>query len=86
MGYCFFDVVKEYEDVSVTNDFTKYKYFVHNLDLVNKVTKSTKGLGFIPIKTTDDCTSNPEDIDFKFGIINLYIALEDLDLNYSRIK
>lgn len=82
-GVLLFDLVKEYKDVSVTNDFTKYKYFIHNLDLVNKVTKSTKGLGFIPIETRDGCPSNPVDIDFKSGVINLYIALEDLELNYK---
>lgn len=82
-GVLLFDVIIEYEDISVTNDFTKYKHFIHNLDLVNKVTKSTKGIGFIPIKTTDDCPSNPEDIDIKSGVINLYIALEDVELNYK---
>ena len=50
------------------------------LNLVNKVTKSVKGLGFIPIKTTENCP-NPEDIDFKSNGINIYIALKDVDLN-----
>ena len=56
-GVLTFDVIKEYDDVSLTNDFTRYKYFVHNLDLVNKVSKSIKNLGFIPIKTSDSCPS-----------------------------
>lgn len=82
-GVLQFEVIKEYDDVSVSNDFTKYKYFVHNLDLVNKVTKSVKGLGFIPIKTTDGCPANPEDIDFKSSGINIYIALQDAGVNYK---
>jgi 5-methylcytosine-specific restriction enzyme B len=39
-GVLFFDEIKKYTDVSVTNDFTRYKYFVHDLNLVNKSTKS----------------------------------------------
>lgn len=79
-GVLTFDVIKEYDDVSLTNDFTRYKHFVHNLDLVNKVSKSIKNLGFIPIKTTDSCPL-PEDIDFKNNLINIYISLENIDLN-----
>lgn len=82
-GVLLFDEVKKYDDVSVTNDFTRYKYFIHDLNLVNKVTKSVKGLGFIPIKTTDDCPPNPEDIDFKSSGVNIYIALEDASVNYK---
>lgn len=81
-GVLVFDEIKTYKDVSLTNDFTRYKYFVHNLDLVNKVSKSTKNLGFIPIKTSDNCPL-PEDIDFKTNLINIYISLDDdtIDLN-----
>lgn len=61
-GVLLFDEVKTYTDVSVTNDFTRYKYFIHNLDLVNKSTKMVKGLGFIPITVTENCPQ-PEDID-----------------------
>lgn len=82
-GVLLFDEVKKYDDVSVTNDFTRYKYFIHDLNLVNKVTKSVKGLGFIPIKTTDDCPPNPVDIDFKSSGVNIYIALEDASVNYK---
>ena len=49
-GVLTFDEVKTYDDVSLTNDFTRYKYFAHNLDLVNKVSKSIKNLGFILLK------------------------------------
>ncbi|WP_326908691.1 AAA family ATPase [Sedimentibacter sp. MB31-C6] len=79
-GVLTFEVIKEYDDVSLTNDFTRYKHFVHNLDLVNKVSKSIKNLGFIPIKTSDNCPL-PEDIDFKNNLINIYISLKDIDLN-----
>ena len=43
-GVLLFDEIKTYEDVSVSNDFTRYKHFVHDLNLVNKVTKSVKDL------------------------------------------
>lgn len=79
-GVLTFDEIKTYNDVSLTNDFTRYKHFVHNLDLVNKVPKSVRNLGFIPIKTSDNCPL-PEDIDFKNNLINIYISLEDIDLN-----
>ncbi len=49
-GVLTFEEIKTYNDVSLTNDFTRYKYFVHNLDLVNKVSKSIKNLGFILLK------------------------------------
>jgi len=81
-GVLLFEEIKKYEDVSVTNDFTRYKYFVHDLNLVNKVTKSVKNLGFIPIKTRKDCPE-PEDIDFETGVINIYVALEKADVEYK---
>ncbi|MDW7670344.1 MAG: AAA family ATPase [Bacillota bacterium] len=81
-GALLFDEIKQYEDVSLTNEFTRYKHFMHDLNLVNKVIKSVKNLGFIPIKTTDTCP-HPEDIDFKNNTINLYIALPDAGLTYK---
>lgn len=77
-----FDEIKKYDDVGVTNDFTRYKYFVHDLNLVNKTTKSVKSLGFIPIKTLPDCPK-AEDIDFKRGAVNIYIALKTSNLDYK---
>lgn len=82
-GVLIFDEVKKYEDVNVANDFTRYKYFIHDLNLVNKVTKSVKGLGFIPIKTTEGCPPNPQDIDFKSSSINIYVALENARVDYK---
>lgn len=81
-GVLLFDEIKSYEDVSVTNDFTRYKHFIHDLNLVNKVTKSVKNLGFIPIATTNDCP-RPEDIEFKTNSINIYIALENAKIDYK---
>ncbi len=81
-GVLLFDEVKTYTDVSVTNDFTRYKYFIHNLDLVNKSTKMVKGLGFIPITVTENCPQ-PEDIDFKSGGINIYVGLKSTDLEFK---
>lgn len=81
-GVLLFEEIRKYDDVSVTNDFTRYKYFIHDLNLVNKVTKSVKGLGFIPIKTADECP-RPEDIEFKGNGVNIYIALKELELEYK---
>ena len=80
-GVLLFEEVKKYNDISVVNDFTRYKYFKHDLNLVNKVTKSVKGLGFIEISVDDNCPS-PEDIDFKGGHSNIYIAYKDTDIEY----
>lgn len=81
-GVLLFEEVKTYEDISVSNDFTRYKHFILNLDLVNKSTKSLKGLGFVPIETTDACP-RPEDIEFKANLINIYIALDDISIQYK---
>ncbi len=81
-GVLLFDELKPYKDVSVTNDFTRYKYFIHDLNLVNKVTKSVKSLGFIPIATRDECPRF-EDIDFKSGAMNIYVAIENASIDYK---
>lgn len=75
-GYLQFEEIKTFEGVSVSNNFTKYKYFEHDLNLVNKVTKSVKNLGFIRIKERAGCPK-PEDIDFISGSINIYIAYDN---------
>ena len=82
-GALLFDEIKKYEDVSLTNEFTRYKHFIHDLNLVNKVTKSVKNLGFIPILTADSCP-DPVDIDFKNNAINIYIALPDAVPDYQK--
>lgn len=81
-GVLLFEEIKSYEDVSVVNDFTRYKYFIHDLNLVNKVTKSVKNLGFVPISTREECP-RPEDIDFKSGTVNVYVALENSKVDYK---
>ncbi|ERJ11904.1 AAA family ATPase [Haloplasma contractile] len=81
-GVLRFEEIKRFKDVNTTNDFTRYKHFIHNLNLVNKSTKSVKSLGFIPIKTTSKCP-HPKDIEFKNNGINIYIALDDADIEYK---
>lgn len=81
-GVLAFEEMKDYEDIGVVNHFIRYKYFVHNINLLNKVTKSVRNLGFIPILTRNGCP-NPEDIDFKSGTINIYVALESANIEYS---
>lgn len=81
-GVLLFNEIKAYENISTSNDFTRYKHFIHDLNLVNKVTKSVKNLGFIPIKTTADCPA-PEDIEFRNNSISIYIAIREIDLDYK---
>lgn len=81
-GVLLFEEIKSYEDVSVVNDFTRYKYFVHDLNLVNKATKSVKNLGFVPISIREVCPSL-EDIDFKTSAVNVYVALENSKVDYK---
>lgn len=80
-GVLQFKELKIYEDVSTVNDFTTYKHFIHDLNLVNKVTKSVKNLGFIPISTRENCPE-PQDIDFKSGTINIYVATNEANVKY----
>lgn len=80
-GVLLFEEIKSYQDVSVSNDFTRYKYFIHDLNLVNKVTKSVKGLGFIPVVIRENCPQ-PEDIDFKSSCVNIYISLQDASVEW----
>ncbi len=77
-----FDLVKKYDDISLINDFARYKYFKHDLNLVNKISKSVTGLGFIPINTSESCPM-PEDIDFKAGLVDIYISLKELEVDYK---
>ena len=76
-----FNEIKKYNDVNVSKDFARYKYFIHDLNLVNKITKSVKNLGFIPIQEAENCPI-AESIEFNDNIINVYIALKDLERNY----
>ncbi len=81
-GVLLFDEIKRYDNVSVSNDFTRFKYFIHDLNLINKVTKSVKNLGFITIKVREGCPK-PEDIDFKSGGVSIYVALDDVSVEWD---
>jgi len=80
-GVLQFDEVKIFKDISVINNFARYKHFLHDLNLVNKVSKSVKA-GFVEISTAVECPK-AEDIDFKSGLINVYISLEKVELDYK---
>lgn len=41
-GVLLFDEIKTYNDIRVVNDFTRYKHLLHDLNPVNKVSKSIK--------------------------------------------
>lgn len=78
-----FEEIKTYSGVKVSNVFAKYKYFEHDLNMVNKITKSLNNLGFIPIKTREGIP-NPEDIDFVNNTINIYVALRESERFYNK--
>ena len=66
-----FEEIKKYNNVNVSKDFARYKFFIHDLNLVNKITKSVKNLGFIPIQVAENCPI-AESIEFDNNIINVY--------------
>lgn len=78
-----FDEVHKYENpIKLAAEFTRYKYFCKDLNLVNKSCKSVKGLGFIPIHM-EDGAPKAEDIVFKNNYINLYIAFDKAKIKYN---
>ncbi len=72
----FFDEINHYDNVLVIDNFCMYKYFVHDLNLLNKAVKTIKNLGFIPIAQHEGCP-HPEDIDFIQGTINMFFGLSN---------
>lgn len=69
-----FEVVKEFREVPISNVFSRYRHFILDINLVNKLTKSTKGSGFFAINAESDCPE-PEKIDFTESR-NIYVATE----------
>ena len=79
-GVVTFEEIKTFEKFNFS-EFSRYKFFKHNLNMLNKCTKSVKNLGFINISLFDDCPI-PENIDFK-DKINIYISIESADIKYN---
>lgn len=78
-GAVIFDEIKKLpESIRLSDEFIRYKYFELNLNILNKSSKSVKNCGFIPIQTTDNCP-NPELIEFKNNLRNIYITLSGVE-------
>lgn len=78
-----FEEVRKYETpIKLIAEFVRYKYFNLDLNLLNKSSKSVKGLGFIPISVKEGCPPI-EQIIFKNNYINSYIALERGKVRYN---
>ena len=51
-----FDIVRRYStSFSAGSVLSRCKYFVPNITLLNKISKSTKGRGFHPVELESDC-------------------------------
>jgi 5-methylcytosine-specific restriction protein B len=59
-----FEVVREFDEVPISAGFARYRNFVLNINLLNKLTKSTakEGIGFYEISTEQGCPP-PDRID-----------------------
>ena len=72
----FFDEVKSFKEIVPIKDFIKYKYFDLDLVLLNKATKSTKGIGFHKIGFIKDI-KEIENIEFsKENVRNIFIKTD----------
>lgn len=75
-GVVIFDEVKKYkEPIRLTDEFTMYKYFEHDLNLVNKSSKMVRNCSFHQIKVSQNCPP-VEDIEFKGNLRKIYIVLD----------
>lgn len=75
-----FEVVKTFNPLRLSDEFTRYRFFELDLDLLNKSAKSVKGRGFFPIETSKKCPE-PQDINFANNLRKIFVALEDKELS-----
>jgi len=76
-GSVSFDLIKEFDKpINISNSFVRYIHFELNLNLLNKIAKSTakEKVGFHEIRIDNTCP-DPDQIDFTQKR-NLYISLE----------
>lgn len=82
-GVVLFECVKKYKNpIRLSDEFIRYKYFEQDLNILNKSSKSVKNCGFIKITISKGCP-NPENIEFKDNIRNVFVALESEKLNLN---
>ena len=78
-GVVEFEEIKVFSPVRLSDEFTRYRFFDMDLNLLNKSAKSVYGCGFLPIKTDKGCPE-PEDINISNNLRNIYVALDGTDL------
>lgn len=83
-GVVFFDEIKKLpEPLRLTTEFLRYKYFLPDLNLLNKSTKWVIGKGFIPIALAKG-HPHPEDMDIKRDLRRFFVSYPDTDLSYKQ--
>ena len=81
-----FDVVKKYStSFSAGSVLSLCKYFVPNITLLNKISKSTKGRGFHQVELESDCPLI-EDIDFSNSTRKFIVILSDQKRRLTFLK
>ncbi len=78
-GIVEFEQVKAFTPVRLADEFTRYRYFDLDLNLLNKSAKSVYRCGFLPIATSKSCPE-PADINFTDNLRNIYVALDNANL------
>lgn len=71
-----FEVVRQFSPVRISSTFARYRFFQIDINIVNRLTKSTSSMarGFFPINTEPGCPAL-DDIDLS-DTRSIYIALE----------
>ncbi|HMQ69660.1 MAG TPA: AAA family ATPase [Ignavibacteria bacterium] len=72
-----FELIKEYVNpISIASTFVRYKHFIININLLNKIAKSTASekMGFHKIDNDSSCPP-PDQIDFSQSR-NIYVSIE----------
>jgi GTPase subunit of restriction endonuclease len=73
-----FSVVKTYSpELSLIGNIANCCFFQPDMNLLNKAIKSTKGVGFIPIATINNCPDIPE-IDFVKSKRRFFVCVADV--------
>lgn len=81
-----FDVIKTYSPkLTLAGNITCCKYFAPDINLLNKVVKSTKGIGFHKIELEKNCP-NIEDIDFNKSQRRFVVILKEMLGNINFFK
>lgn len=69
--------ISSYNNVTISNEILRYKYFRRALKLVNKIRKSFSEVGLIPIELRKDCP-HPRDIVFNGNCVDIYLAVNNV--------